>query len=151
MPLSWGKSGMRMPGDGPSTSSPPCNRLADAPGRATTCMPTASTDRGGNRPLTFVDTNVLAYAHDASNPVKQALARAAIEQLWADGSGILSTQVLQEFYAVVTGRQRIRMPSGKAREVLALYGAWTVVQVDLVTIPAAVSSARPIRSRSGTP
>jgi len=100
-------------------------------------MPTVSTDSGGNRPRTFVDTNVLVYAHDASDPVKQALARAAIEQLWADGTGILSTQVLQEFYVVVTGRQRIRMPSSQAREILALYGAWRVVQVDLVTILAA--------------
>ena len=100
-------------------------------------MPTASTGSGGSRPLTFVDTNILVYAHDASDPARQALARAAIEQLWADGTGVLSTQVLQEFYVVVTGRQRIRMTSAQAREILALYGAWTVVQVDLVTILAA--------------
>ncbi len=100
-------------------------------------MPTAPTGSGGSRPLTFVDTNVLVYAHDASEPVKQAQARTALEELWSDRTGVLSTQVLQEFYAVVTGRQRIHMTSAQAREILSLYGAWTVAQVDLVTILAA--------------
>ena len=100
-------------------------------------MPTASTGSGGSRPLTFVDTNVLVYAHDASELVKQAQARGVLEELWSDGTGVLSTQVLQEFYIVVTGRTRIRMASAQAREILSLYGAWTVAQVDLVTILAA--------------
>ena len=36
-------------------------------------------------PLTFVDTNVLAYAHDRSETAKQPVARALLETLWRDG------------------------------------------------------------------
>ena len=51
---------------------------------------------------TFVDTNVLVYAHDASETEKQPIARAVLEELWADRSGVVSTQVLQELYVVAT-------------------------------------------------
>jgi predicted nucleic acid-binding protein len=87
--------------------------------------------------LTFVDTNVLVYAHDASEKVKQPQARAALEALWASGDGVLSTQVLQEFYAVVTGRQRIAMRPAEAREIVALYSTWPIVTLDPVIILAA--------------
>jgi predicted nucleic acid-binding protein len=46
--------------------------------------------------LTFVDTNVLAHAHDRSETVKQPVARALPDGLWRDRAGALSTQVLQE-------------------------------------------------------
>jgi predicted nucleic acid-binding protein len=51
---------------------------------------------------TFVDTNVLAYAHDRSETRKQPVAQARLEVLWRDRTGALSTQVLQEFYIVAT-------------------------------------------------
>ncbi len=79
---------------------------------------------------TFVDTNVLAYAHDASEVAKQPPARALLEELWADRSGVLSTQVLQEFYVVATRKFRPPMSRSQAREVVALYATWPVVQVD---------------------
>lgn len=80
---------------------------------------------------TFVDTNVLAYAHDASEAERQPLARALLEELWADRSGVLSTQVLQEFYVVATRKFRPPMPRAEAREIVALYATWPVVQVDV--------------------
>ena len=86
---------------------------------------------------TFVDTNVLVYAHDASDPGKQQRARAVLEELWASGQGVLSTQVLQEFYVVVTGRQRISMTPAEASEIVSLYSTWQVVPVDVPIILAA--------------
>src|SRR3954451_23950761 len=53
-------------------------------------------------PATFVDTNVLVYAHDRSETRKQPVARMLLEELWRDRTGVLSTQVLQEFHVVVT-------------------------------------------------
>jgi predicted nucleic acid-binding protein len=50
------------------------------------------------RQVTFVDTNVLAYAHDRSETRKQPVARARLEALWHSRTGALSTQVLQELY-----------------------------------------------------
>jgi len=80
--------------------------------------------------LTFVDTNVLAYAHDASERRRQPAARAQLEALWASRSGVLSTQVLQEFYVVATRKFAPPMVRGQAREVVALYATWPVVQID---------------------
>ncbi|MHB8399318.1 MAG: PIN domain-containing protein [Candidatus Limnocylindrales bacterium] len=80
---------------------------------------------------TFVDTNVLLYAHDASETGKQPIARALLEELWADRSGVLSSQVLQEFYVVATRKFDPPMRRSEARELIALYATWPVVQVDV--------------------
>jgi predicted nucleic acid-binding protein len=85
-------------------------------------------------PRTFVDTNVLAYAHDASEAERQPIARAVLEELWADRSGVLSTQVLQEFYVVATRKFHPPMRRTEAREIVALYSTWPVVQVDVELI-----------------
>ncbi len=76
---------------------------------------------------TFVDTNILLYAHDASESARQPTARAVLEQLWADGTGTLSTQVLQEFYVVATGKLKVPLRPAEAREIIGLYSAWPVV------------------------
>ena len=83
---------------------------------------------------TFVDTNVLLYAHDASETEKQPIARALLERLWADRSGVVSTQVLQEFYVVATRKFQPPMRRPEARELVALYATWPVVQVDTALI-----------------
>jgi predicted nucleic acid-binding protein len=88
-------------------------------------------------PLTFVDTNVLAYAHDRSEPVKQPVARTLVDGLWRDRTGTLSTQVLQELYVVATRKLDPPMPCGAARELVGLYASWPVVQVDVPMILAA--------------
>ena len=80
---------------------------------------------------TFVDTNVLVYAHDADETEKQPIARAALEKLWADRSGVISTQVLQEFYVVATRKFKPPMRKSEAREIVTLYASWSVIQVDI--------------------
>ena len=80
---------------------------------------------------TFVDTNVLLYAHDASETEKQPIARALLEELWADRSGVLSSQVLQEFYVVATRKFHPPMRRSEARELTVLYATWPVVLIDV--------------------
>lgn len=84
--------------------------------------------------LTFVDTNVLVYAHDRSETRKQPLAEKLLEQLWASRTGSLSTQVLQEFYVVATRKFDPPMSRRAAREIVALYATWPLIQVDLPLI-----------------
>ena len=50
----------------------------------------------------FVDTNILVYAHDFSAGKRHDKASAIIESLWEAGTGVIGTQVLQEFYVTVT-------------------------------------------------
>jgi len=87
--------------------------------------------------LTFVDTNVLVYAHDRSEFSKQPVARALLEELWATRTGVLSTQILQEFYVVATRKFTPPLSRRAAREIVALYGTWPLVQIDLPLIIAA--------------
>ncbi len=82
----------------------------------------------------FIDTNILVYAHDASETVKQPIARDLLDRLWAERRGRLSTQILQEFYAVATRRLARPMSRPEAREIIALYGAWPMVVIDTTLI-----------------
>lgn len=45
----------------------------------------------------FIDTNVLIYANDLRNPKKQNQAIQLVSQLMRDDTGVLSTQVMQEY------------------------------------------------------
>lgn len=74
----------------------------------------------------FVDTNILVYAHDSTARSKHERARALVEQLWADRSGVLSTQVLQELY-VSLRKAPNPMPAPEARQTVADYLRWEVV------------------------
>ena len=69
----------------------------------------------------FVDTNILMYAHDASTGVKHERAKALVEELWRDRTGVVSTQVLQEL-AVNLRRKAARPIDAKAtRDIVADY------------------------------
>ena len=88
-------------------------------------------------PVTFVDTNVLVYAHDRSETRKQPIAQALLDVLWQTRSGVLSIQVLQEFYVVATRKFDPPMRRAAAREIVALYGEWPIVQLDVALTLAA--------------
>jgi predicted nucleic acid-binding protein len=79
---------------------------------------------------TFVDTNVLVYAHDNGAVARHERAKALLAELWDSRSGSLSTQVLQEFYSVVTRKFRPPMPRDRARAIVAAYGEWCDVATD---------------------
>ena len=46
---------------------------------------------------TFVDTNVLIYAHDVDAPAKNEIANRILRDLWSERTGIIRVQVLQKF------------------------------------------------------
>lgn len=73
---------------------------------------------------TFVDTNVLIYAHDVDSKSKHAIARDILLELWSARTGVLSMQVLQEFYVNVTRKIRSPLPKESARLVVSSYSIW---------------------------
>jgi len=75
---------------------------------------------------TFVDTNVLIYAYDADAGGKHRAAKRALQDLWNSGSGVLSMQVLQEFYVNVTRKIASPLSRDIARRVVDSYSAWCV-------------------------
>ncbi|MDE0191201.1 MAG: PIN domain-containing protein [Gammaproteobacteria bacterium] len=86
---------------------------------------------------TFVDTNVLVYAHDRQAGDRHDAARSRLEQLWETRSGVVSTQVLQELYAVVTRKTAVPIPVAGARQIVKDYLAWDCVVNDADAIVAA--------------
>lgn len=89
-----------------------------------------------SQPRTFVDTNILAYAHDAADPDKHARATSFLAGLWADRNGVVSTQVLAELYSVLT--RKMSLAAADAREIVLQYTAWPVVETDVPMLAAAM-------------
>jgi predicted nucleic acid-binding protein len=78
----------------------------------------------------FVDTNVLVYARDASEPDKQARAAEWMAALWERRAGRLSFQVLQEFYITVTAKLSPGLDQEAARRDVRALGAWQPLAVN---------------------
>jgi predicted nucleic acid-binding protein len=91
----------------------------------------------------FVDTNVLIYAHDVDSKSKHAIAKNILRELWSDRTGVLSMQVLQEFYVNVTRKIRSPLSKDSARLVVSSYSIWCVE-----TTPAELSVAFRIEDES---
>jgi len=75
----------------------------------------------------FVDTNVLMYAHDRSTGFKHEAAQALVEQLWNAGSGMLSTQVLQELCINLRKKAGQPLPAGELHRLIQDYSSWEIV------------------------
>jgi predicted nucleic acid-binding protein len=76
----------------------------------------------------FVDTNILLYAEDRDAKSKHAVARDLILKLWDDRKGVISVQVLQEFYVNATRKLKKPLTNPKALEIVEEYLTWTVVE-----------------------
>ena len=71
----------------------------------------------------FVDTNVVVYAHDKNAGLKQAQASELLARLIREECGVLSIQVLTEFYWTAT--RKLNITSEEAERILSDYGRWT--------------------------
>lgn len=78
----------------------------------------------------FVDTNILLYARDAREPVKQLRAAQWLEHLWREQLGRTSTQVLSEYYVNLTRKLKPGLaPEDAWDDVQALF-AWNPQSID---------------------
>lgn len=78
----------------------------------------------------FLDSNVLVYAHDASAGAKHEIAKAMVGDLWERRSGVLSSQVLQEWFVIVTGKIQKPMGVSTARGIVEDLLSWEMVVND---------------------
>jgi predicted nucleic acid-binding protein len=74
----------------------------------------------------FLDTNVLAYAQDAGEPAKRTRSRALIADAAAGGNGVISTQVMQEFF--VTATRKLGVAPLAAKSVVKTFRVFEIVQ-----------------------
>jgi len=86
----------------------------------------------------FFDTNILIYAVDHTEPIKQSKARELLERETATGNAIISTQVLQEFYSAST--LKLKKPLNKlvAEKIVEELMTLVVKQIDARIILAAI-------------
>jgi predicted nucleic acid-binding protein len=88
----------------------------------------------------FLDTNILVYAVDRCDPAKHQRAIKAVETQIRGGTGVISTQVLQEFASVALSKldQRVEI-------VLAELSLLETMEVVLLT-PALIHRALELHS-----
>lgn len=75
----------------------------------------------------FLDSNLLVYAHDQGSGRKHERARDLVQRLWMEGTGVLSTQVLQEFYINVRKKAVRPLSTEAAARLVEDYLTWEVV------------------------
>lgn len=91
----------------------------------------------------LIDTNVLVYPYDHEHPAKRLRALDVLDRLAPGGQGLLSVQVVGEFFRVVTTRLRRPLPLEEAeRQVHAYLRAWAVMDVTPLVVLEAVRGAR---------
>ncbi len=84
----------------------------------------------------FLDTNIFIYAQDAGSPDKQRKSREIIAQLADSGDGVISTQVMQEFFVAAT--RKLGVEPLVAKGVLKTFSVFEVVQASATLIHEAV-------------
>jgi predicted nucleic acid-binding protein len=78
----------------------------------------------------LVDTNVLVYAYDRAEPAKQVRAHQILDWLVCVEAGALSTQVLAEFFWIVTRKLKEQLTVREARTRVEKYvQSWRVMSV----------------------
>ena len=101
---------------------------------------------GGMTGRAFIDTNVLIYAFDYHAPAKAEMSGRILGEAEKHGRGVISTQVLAEFFVNVT--RRLATPLSEDRAARAIEDLATVCSVETVD-EAVVMAALGARQRYG--
>jgi predicted nucleic acid-binding protein len=88
----------------------------------------------------FFDSNVLVYADDDDAPAKQRLARDLIYEHRRGGTGVVSLQVLQEYFVTVT--KKLKFDPRNARRKVEQLAEFDVATPEVPDILAAIDLHR---------
>lgn len=75
----------------------------------------------------FLDTNIIIYAYDLSAGRKREVARKIMADLWDSGRGLLSTQVLQEFFVSATRKISKPLDLKVAKDIVSDLLRWDLI------------------------
>ena len=84
----------------------------------------------------FIDTNILIYSVDKFDKIKQKKARALLKEIAANDTGVISTQVLQEFYVAAT--KKLNAAPLIVKEIINGFEKFEVVQITVEMIKDAI-------------
>lgn len=82
----------------------------------------------------FVDTNVLVYRHDSSDPAKQSRAEEWLSTLVRERAARVSYQVLQELFVTLTRKVQPATADEEAREIVRDLASWQPITIDLAIL-----------------
>jgi predicted nucleic acid-binding protein len=88
----------------------------------------------------FFDTNVIIYADDGSAPTKQRRALELLAEHRRAGTGVVSLQVLQEYFVTVT--RKLQVEPAIARRKVELLSEFDVAVPQLADVLAAIDLHR---------
>lgn len=86
----------------------------------------------------FLDTNIIVYAHDRSSGKKNLIAEDILRYLWESKRGIISVQVMQEFYVIITRKIPRPFKIKDAKKIIEYLMTWQVVINDSHTVLSAI-------------
>ena len=88
----------------------------------------------------FLDSNILVYTDDLDSPTKRRSALDLAKSAVSEGWGVVSTQVLQEYFAVATGKLGVSADIARAK--IEIFSRLDLVIVDMPTILSAIDIHR---------
>ncbi len=88
----------------------------------------------------FFDTNILVYADDKRAPAKQSRVINLVAEHRRDGTGVVSLQVLQEYFVTVT--RKLNVDSPLARRKVEILSEFDVVVPEVADVLAAIDLHR---------
>ncbi len=80
---------------------------------------------------TFFDTNILVYGFDSSNREKYDIASNLILEAYQERCGVISTQILKEFFVTVTQKIPQKMDMDEAEQAIRYFAIWTVIETNV--------------------
>lgn len=89
----------------------------------------------------FFDTNVIVYFIDEDEPEKREIARSLIEEHLVGGDGMISVQVLREFYSA-TRKLRRPLSDEQAEDMVRYFSTFRTLPEDAGMILGAVRRSR---------
>jgi len=98
--------------------------------------PSASTNRD------FFDSNILVYGYDRRDPAKRVRALGLLADAMESENGVVSAQVLGEFFNAVTRRIPEALSFEDAEEVVSQVAILPVVELDYVLVRRAIGTSR---------
>ena len=89
----------------------------------------------------FFDTNVLIYAVDERERAKYEVAEALVERYLVNGGGVISVQVLREFYSV-SRRLSNPLSDEQAQSMVEYFSTFNTLREDASMVLSAVRRSR---------
>ena len=95
----------------------------------------------------FIDSNVLVYAYDQHDAKKQDTAQSVLAKSIMSGNGTLSTQVIGEFFTIVTKKIPIPLSTDEAWEIVKTLTVLPVIHIDMAMVYRAIETHKQYKTK----